>query len=295
MRRIASFSQLLAVMLAGPFCLSVSGRRRAADEIRLSALDLSAATQGWGNPRADRSVEGNPLTIGGRHFDHGFGTHADSRLVLDLKGSASRFTAWVGVDDEKKQSAGQRRVSPDRRRQDPLAERRHAGRPAGQARRGRPDRRQEAGPSGRRRRRRHQLGSWRLGRGDDRLHGGETGDPEISRAGRRPHAEAVAPAPDQRCEGRGRAPGQPVPLHDRRHRRKAHGVSGGGPARGPSPRPGHRHHHRPYWTPEASTASRSRPPTALVRRAANFASSSATAWRSRRPWAGTRGTASPAP
>ena len=72
----------------------------AGDEIRLSALDLSNATQGWGNPTKDRSVENHPLAIGGRTFDHGFGTHADSRLVLDLKGSARKFTAWVGVDDE---------------------------------------------------------------------------------------------------------------------------------------------------------------------------------------------------
>jgi alpha-galactosidase len=76
------------------------------DEIRLSALDLSAATQGWGHPTADRSVEGHRLTIGGRTFDHGFGTHADSRLVVDLKGAARRLTAWVGVDDEKKEGPG---------------------------------------------------------------------------------------------------------------------------------------------------------------------------------------------
>jgi hypothetical protein len=72
----------------------------AGDEIRLSALDLGAATQGYGNPAVDRSVDGHPLTIGGQTFAHGFGTHGDSRLVIDLKGSASRFTARVGVDDE---------------------------------------------------------------------------------------------------------------------------------------------------------------------------------------------------
>ena len=80
------FPQLLASILA----MSVAA---AGDEIRLSALDLGAATQGWGNPTRDRSVENHPLAIGGRTFDHGFGTHADSRLVLDLKGSARRFTA----------------------------------------------------------------------------------------------------------------------------------------------------------------------------------------------------------
>ncbi|WP_165225612.1 NPCBM/NEW2 domain-containing protein [Aquisphaera insulae] len=71
-----------------------------ADELRVSALDLSGVTQGWGNPGKDRSVDGNPLKIQGRAFDHGLGTHAESRLVVDLKGSATRFHAWVGVDDE---------------------------------------------------------------------------------------------------------------------------------------------------------------------------------------------------
>ena len=86
---------LLAVLLA------LTGAA-AGDEIRLSALDLGAASQGYGNPAANKTVDGHPLVLGGRTFDHGFGTHADSRLVLDLKGSARRFTAWVGVDDETK-------------------------------------------------------------------------------------------------------------------------------------------------------------------------------------------------
>jgi NPCBM/NEW2 domain/Alpha galactosidase C-terminal beta sandwich domain len=86
---------LLAALLA------VTGAA-AGDEIPLSALDLGAASQSYGNPRANKTVDGHPLVLGGRTFDHGFGTHANSRLVLDLKGSARRFTAWVGVDDETK-------------------------------------------------------------------------------------------------------------------------------------------------------------------------------------------------
>jgi alpha-galactosidase len=74
----------------------------ASDEIRLSALDLGAASQAYGNPAANKTVDGHPLVLGGRTFHHSFGTQADSRLVLDLKGSARRFTAWAGVDDETK-------------------------------------------------------------------------------------------------------------------------------------------------------------------------------------------------
>lgn len=48
----------------------------------------------------DRSVEGKPLSIGGRAFDHGVGSHAPAVLRIDLGGRCESFAAWVGVDDE---------------------------------------------------------------------------------------------------------------------------------------------------------------------------------------------------
>jgi len=69
----------------------------------LSSLDLSKATQGWGKPQADKNVRGTgPISIGGRKFDRGFGTHAPGALHVDLKGSCARFIAFVGVDDDVK-------------------------------------------------------------------------------------------------------------------------------------------------------------------------------------------------
>ncbi len=40
-----------------------------------------------------------PLTLAGRAFEHGVGTHAASALWIDLSGGTSRFQATVGVDD----------------------------------------------------------------------------------------------------------------------------------------------------------------------------------------------------
>ncbi len=65
----------------------------------ISALGLSPLIQGWGKPQADKSVTGTPMSISGRKFEHGLGTHADSLVRLELHGSATRFSAWVGVDD----------------------------------------------------------------------------------------------------------------------------------------------------------------------------------------------------
>lgn len=67
--------------------------------VGLQELDLSLIEQGWGTPQIDKSVSSGSLLIGGRKFAHGVGTHSAGELSLDLHGTATRFTAWVGVDD----------------------------------------------------------------------------------------------------------------------------------------------------------------------------------------------------
>jgi alpha-galactosidase len=71
-----------------------------ADEVWLSTLDVSRIEQDWGQAHADQSVEGRPLRIGGRTFNHGIGSHANSSIPIELDGKADRLSAWVGVDDE---------------------------------------------------------------------------------------------------------------------------------------------------------------------------------------------------
>jgi alpha-galactosidase len=73
---------------------------RAADTVELASLDLSAVEQGWGTPQKDRAVEGHPLSIGGRAFAHGLGTHSPGAIIVALDGGSSRFAGWVGIDDE---------------------------------------------------------------------------------------------------------------------------------------------------------------------------------------------------
>lgn len=92
-RRLALELIIPALLLAA--CLA--GR---AEKIWLSSLDISKASQGWGTPRADRSVENHPLAIGGQKFERGLGTHSVELLLIDLKGGSAQFHAVVGVDDE---------------------------------------------------------------------------------------------------------------------------------------------------------------------------------------------------
>jgi len=71
-----------------------------AETVWLDQLDLRSAVQGWGEPQKNKSLDGHPLTIGGKEFKRGFGTHAESILHVNLGGGAQQFTASVGVDDD---------------------------------------------------------------------------------------------------------------------------------------------------------------------------------------------------
>jgi alpha-galactosidase len=81
-------------------CVGVARAAARTEKVWLSDLDISKTQQGWGKPGANVSAEGHPLRIGGRTFEHGLGTHADSILYVRLDGGSRRFTAFVGVDDE---------------------------------------------------------------------------------------------------------------------------------------------------------------------------------------------------
>ena len=57
-------------------------------------------TQGWAEARANHSVDGNPLKVGGKTYASGIGTHAKSEWILPLDGEASELSGACGVDDE---------------------------------------------------------------------------------------------------------------------------------------------------------------------------------------------------
>ena len=71
----------------------------ASERVALSSLDLAKMSAGWGKPLVDKSVEGKPLSIGGRRFERGVGSHAPGAMWIQLNG-AQRFECWIGVDDE---------------------------------------------------------------------------------------------------------------------------------------------------------------------------------------------------
>ena len=91
---------LAAGIAALVFMLCSSVRATEANPVPISDLTPVSAQQDYGSLELDRSVQGQPLTIGERTFARGLGTHANSRIVYDLGGHCTHFTAWVGVDAE---------------------------------------------------------------------------------------------------------------------------------------------------------------------------------------------------
>lgn len=82
---------LLAWLLLG---VVLSRTASAAETARLALLDLLAVEQGFGKPQRDKSVDLHPISIAGRHFEHGLGTHSPGDVLIDLNGGSSRFMEW---------------------------------------------------------------------------------------------------------------------------------------------------------------------------------------------------------
>lgn len=87
------------LLIAVTFLLS-GNISKAQSTVWLDQLDLSVATQGHGKPGINTSVDGKPMMIAGEVFKRGFGTHAESSLLIKLNGKAKIFSAMVGMDDE---------------------------------------------------------------------------------------------------------------------------------------------------------------------------------------------------
>jgi hypothetical protein len=86
----------LTTLLLGALATHVT---YAAETCWLDSLDLSKLRQSYGQPQTNRSMREKPLSISGKEFARGAGTHAHSTLWIDLGDSTERFTSFVGVDD----------------------------------------------------------------------------------------------------------------------------------------------------------------------------------------------------
>lgn len=74
--------------------------------IRLSSLEIEKTKCGWENhaPKKDKSIDGNNITIDGKVYESGVGTHGPSQIIIKLNGSVTDFYTVLGVDDEVKEA-----------------------------------------------------------------------------------------------------------------------------------------------------------------------------------------------
>lgn len=68
------------------------------EKIPLASLNLRMMSAGFGEVRTDAASSGKPITLNGKRY-RGVGTHAESRMLIQLDGKGERFSALVGVDD----------------------------------------------------------------------------------------------------------------------------------------------------------------------------------------------------
>ena len=92
-----SITSLFVIFLTSNSCLGVETDTQ---EFWLSNLDYSRIEQGWGQGRSNRSVDNRRMTVAGKRYNNGIGTHAYSIIPLKISGKANELSGLVGLDDE---------------------------------------------------------------------------------------------------------------------------------------------------------------------------------------------------
>jgi hypothetical protein len=68
------------------------------DGVFVDTLEPVTSEMGWSTLQRNKSIWQKPMTLGGKRYFRGLGTHSPGRVVYDLEGKYSRFKALVGVD-----------------------------------------------------------------------------------------------------------------------------------------------------------------------------------------------------
>jgi len=70
------------------------------NEILLTYMTPISARQGYGSLQVNKSVDGNTLSVGGKRYRYGIGTHTNSTIEYQLPENSSKFSFIAGIDDE---------------------------------------------------------------------------------------------------------------------------------------------------------------------------------------------------
>ena len=82
-------------------CFAQKATKGTTEVRQVDSFDLSVCSCGMGKAiQAGKSVDGHPLTLGGKVYAHGFGTHPESGVAFASNGRVESFDALVGLDDD---------------------------------------------------------------------------------------------------------------------------------------------------------------------------------------------------
>ena len=92
---------MLALALFASGCVLWETGAEAPGVAYVDTFDLSGATCGLGKRlQVGKSVDGNPLTVAGKVYEHGFGTRPESAILFRANGKVTAFDALVALDDD---------------------------------------------------------------------------------------------------------------------------------------------------------------------------------------------------
>lgn len=72
----------------------------------LNEVKYKSHAQGWGSLHINESIDGNKLTVNGKSYLFGYGTHAASETTFDIEKKFSNFSMLYALDDESLCSSG---------------------------------------------------------------------------------------------------------------------------------------------------------------------------------------------
>ena len=91
----------VAGLALGCGCFAQKATKETSEIRPVDSFDLSAQSCGMGKRiQVGKSVDGHPLTMSGKVYAHGFGTHPESAVAFTANGGVKAFDAIVGLDDD---------------------------------------------------------------------------------------------------------------------------------------------------------------------------------------------------
>ncbi len=70
------------------------------DSLLLTGLNWAKAESGWGEVQKNKSIDGNKLSVAGKTYKNGIGTHSNSVIELEIPEGYTSFKSLCSFDDE---------------------------------------------------------------------------------------------------------------------------------------------------------------------------------------------------